>query len=224
MQFEQAAILAHQAVEEQLASRASWPGRACGRSRDRAARRAGSPRRRAAAATAPAKRWARASERGSASMRRTCRSSMPGARQPALRGDLRQRLVGTGAPQEERQPRRQIEVAQLVGAAGRGASAGADSSRNRNCGLASIGFERGADAALEVALVAAHLVEAPSGRRSRRRTTGRRNALVATRRTISVAQSCSLRVEVGRQVNTARRLSVSEMPVTRWSARRSPGP
>ena len=37
---------------------------------------------------------------------------------------------------------------------------------------------------------------------------------MARRWTISVAQSCSLRVEVGRQVKTARRLSVSEMPVT----------
>ena len=44
--------------------------------------------------------------------------------------------------------------------------------------------------------------------------TGRRKALLARRWTISVAQSCSLRVEVGRQVKTARRLSVSEMPVT----------
>ncbi len=44
--------------------------------------------------------------------------------------------------------------------------------------------------------------------------TGPRNACVASRRTVSVAQPRSSSAAVGRQAKTRRRLGVSEMPVT----------
>ena len=56
-----------------------------------------------------------ASARGSASMRRTCCSRTPGRSQAALRRQVEQLIVGNAAPQEERQPRRQLEIADRPG-------------------------------------------------------------------------------------------------------------
>ena len=60
-----------------------------------------------------------ASERGSASIRRTCRSSAAGILELALRGDRQELIVGNAAPQEKRQARRQLEIADRIGRPGR---------------------------------------------------------------------------------------------------------
>ena len=69
----------------------------------------------------PAKLLTSASARGSASMRRTCCSSTAGVVQLALLGQRQQLVVRNAAPEEERQPRRELEIADAVGAARRDA-------------------------------------------------------------------------------------------------------
>ncbi len=69
-------------------------------------------------------------------MRRTCASSTAGCRRRFLHGQVEQRVVGHAAPEEERQPRRQLDVADPVGRAGRRRSAGSSSTRKMNVGLA----------------------------------------------------------------------------------------
>ena len=58
--------------------------------------------------------------------------------QLALRRQRQQFVVRDAAPQEERQPRRQLEVADRIRPRRRATSAGSGSSRNRNFGLARI--------------------------------------------------------------------------------------
>ena len=60
----------------------------------------------------PAKLLTSASARGSASSRRTCRSSTAGFFSCPRIGDLPQLVVGNAAPQEERQTRGQLEIGQ----------------------------------------------------------------------------------------------------------------
>ena len=59
-----------------------------------------------------------ASERGSASMRRTCFSSTAGFLSVDRAAALNELLVGDRAPQEERQPRREIDIADPIRLAG----------------------------------------------------------------------------------------------------------
>ena len=57
-------------------------------------------------------------ERGSAIMRRTCASRTDGSPSCPALGNCEQLIVGNAAPQEERQARRQLDVADPVNASG----------------------------------------------------------------------------------------------------------
>ena len=116
------------------------------------ASRAGRSSVRAAAATGRRSWSTSASARGSASIRRTCRSSVAGSCSAPRRRDGDQLLVRNAAPEEERQPRRQLEVADAERRAGRDA-AGSRSKRNRNCGSTSTRATRPLDARLERAVL-----------------------------------------------------------------------
>ena len=62
-----------------------------------------------------AKLLTRVRERASASIRRTCCSSTSGLLSVAARGQVEQLVVRDAAPQEERQARRELEVADAIG-------------------------------------------------------------------------------------------------------------
>ena len=137
-QIEDAAILGEDALEEELGLtlevRAPGSGRNPGTSAD-----SGSwPRHRAGTATARRNCWPASRTRASASIRRTCCSSTAGSFSfPAMR-HVQQLIVGDAAPEEERQTRGELDVADAIDTGGRGSPgvrAGSRSMRNRNCGL-----------------------------------------------------------------------------------------
>ena len=136
-QVEHAAVLAEDAVDEELGLALPSPRAASRRNPGTAPRRAASPRCRADTATAPRSSSPATRDRGSASMRRTCCSSDCRILQPARDRRVEQLVVRDAAPQEERQPRRELEIADAVGDAGRQRSPGRRSMRNRNCELTS---------------------------------------------------------------------------------------
>ena len=147
-------------------------------------------------------------------MRRACCSSPAGVPSAPLRRGRDQLVVRTAAPEEERQPRRQVEVVDLVGLpgarAGRRFLQPEDEVRAREDRL-----QRRADADLEPAGLALVLVELhqpvdvggghrPAVGLGRERGDDRASRTPAPRP-----------VESGRQVKTRRRLGVSDTPVTR---------
>ena len=95
-QVDDAAILADDAVEQQLDFAAHRLAQRIVEVRDRAAAAATSRRGRAGSATGPAKLTASASAFGSFSMRRTCCSSTAGSFSRPARGELQQLRVGAG--------------------------------------------------------------------------------------------------------------------------------
>ena len=72
------------------------------------------PRRLRSCSHWPAKLLTRASERGSASIRRTCCDSNVGLRESTLDREVHQLVVGDGAPEKEREPRGQLDVRHAV--------------------------------------------------------------------------------------------------------------
>ena len=164
-----------------------------------------------------------ASARGSASMRRVCCVEHGGVGEAALRGEAQQFLVRDAAPEEERQPRRQLEVADAVDRAG---------AQARRLLLEAVdelridedARERVLDAGLEAAQRVARLVEpeqhVDGGSFS---LTGRRIACVASdermRRAHAISSGDCGRVapkpegEGGRHTKMRRRLGVSPGPV-----------
>ena len=79
----------------------------------------------------PAKLVDQRSARGSASIRRTCCSSTAGSRQLSLPASIQQLIVGNAAPQKERQPRREFDIARADRLAPAATLAGSRSKRNR---------------------------------------------------------------------------------------------
>ncbi len=97
--------------------------------------------------------------RGSASMRRTCFSSTTGSLKLALRGEGDQLLVRRAAPQEIREPRGQFQIADAIVRPGRDAGGRALEAEHK-FGTGDHRLQRRADAGLEIASVAARLIEA----------------------------------------------------------------
>ena len=96
--------------------------------------------------------------RASASRRVTWRSSAA-RRQLALRGDVEQLRIRAGAPHEERQPRRQLEIGQPVRLPGPGRCRRVlETEQELRAGQD--GFDRLGDAGFEVAIAAPGVVEA----------------------------------------------------------------
>ena len=162
-----------------------------------------------------AKFFASASAAASASIRRTCCSSTAGSLSfPRRQAD--QRVVGTAAPQEERQPRRQLQIADAVDSSRALTPGGVRSNRKTNSGSdEDAPAEPILTPVLEVALVLARPREtAASDDRGRRRSpAAERPAAPAPRRILRAHGSSSCRA-VGRQVKILRRLGVSLTPVT----------
>ena len=118
-QVEDAAVLAHDAVEEQLGLALRTPGAGCRRSRGTRASSGCLLRRLRRCSHWPAKLSTSACAFGSASMRRTCCSSTAGFCSLPCAASAEQLVVGNAAPEEERQPRRQLEIAEAIGGARR---------------------------------------------------------------------------------------------------------
>ena len=113
-QIDDVAILPHDAFEEQLRLAPEPLPQLVVPVGIEHAVRATSPAGSAGRATARRSCSTSASDRGSASMRRTCCSSTPGLLEPSLAGHVDQLVVRNAAPQEERQARRQLEVADAI--------------------------------------------------------------------------------------------------------------
>ena len=106
----------------------------------------------------PTKSFMNRVARRSASMRFTCCVEHRRILQLALRREVEQLVVGNAPPQEERQPRRQLEIAQPVDVAGLGAgrlALDAEQELRRRQQR----FERALDAGVEVALAPAFAVD-----------------------------------------------------------------
>ena len=92
-------------------------------------------------------------------------SGAPAARAPPAccslprPASVEQLVVGDAAPQEERQPRRQLEVAEAIHACRARRVAGSRSTRNTNIGLARMRCSARLDARLEAAVAPARVVE-----------------------------------------------------------------
>ena len=144
-------------------------------------------------------------------MRRTCRSSTAGSRSSPRAADVQQLVVGDAAPQEERQPRRQLEIADAIRRAAARRRPGRCSTRNRNCGLTSTARQRHLDAGVEVRLRAAPRDRARAGPREvrvGRPAAGRPGASACAR--ICFARRAPRRpADVGRDTKMRRRLGVS---------------
>ena len=110
-QVEHAAVLRARCSRRTARFRGASRAAGSRRSRGTAADRGGRRRRSAGTATAPRSCRRARSARGSASIRLTCRSSIAGSLRAPRAASVEQLVVGNAAPQEERQARRQLEVA-----------------------------------------------------------------------------------------------------------------
>ena len=168
-QLEHAAILANDALEEELRLAPHRPRRFSSKSGNSA--RIGRLRRRGCAGSShcPAKlvdeRRRRADRPASAA---PAARAPPAPRACPRVASVEQLVVGNAAPEEERQPRRQLEIAD-PDATPAAAAGGSRSTRNRNSGLTSTPLERALDARLEAAVGAARLVERQQRLQIRRR-------------------------------------------------------
>ena len=134
----------------------------------------------------------------------------------ALRRDAQQLVVGNAAPQEERQPRRELEIADRIDRAGRDAAADRARRGTGTSGWSSMNAQRVLDAGVEGAVLAAGLVEAEQRRRRRRRyrppigaPRQRRQDRLRARGFARATSPCS----AGWQTKIRRRLGVSPAPV-----------
>ena len=92
-------------------------------------------------------------------MRRTCFSSIAGVSQAPAVADLQQLLVRSRAPEEERQARREIEIADAVVLARPHAPRGVFLEPEEELRAREDRLQRRPDARLEVAVLAAFVVE-----------------------------------------------------------------
>ena len=93
-----------------------------------------------------------ARDRSSASIRRTCRSSTAGSCSFPRCGHVEQLVVRNAAPQEERQPRRQLEIADAIRRVRRDARPDPARRGTGTAGLTSTRRQRHLDARVEVAV------------------------------------------------------------------------
>ena len=162
----------------------------------------------------PAKLVTSASARGSASMRRTCRSSDRRVLQRAAPRRIEQLIVRNAAPQEERQPRRQLEIAQAErGARRRRWPARARIGRGTADRRARATPRAGCRTRTCPPCVRRRRTRAASSSRRRCSVTGRRYARVASVLRIFAAHGCSSAADAGVQISSRRRLGVSPGPV-----------
>ena len=99
-----------------------------------------------------------ASDFGSASIRLTCWFKTAGVCKRALAGNLQQLIVGNAAPQKERQPRRELEIADPVdGSRGHVVRIALDAEDELRAGQHPLKGDL--DALFEVSVAPAHLVE-----------------------------------------------------------------
>ena len=99
----------------------------------------------------PAKLLPSARARSSFSIRRTCCSSTAGSCSRPCVGQRQQLVVRNAAPDEERQARRQLEIADRGRSVPGATFAGSRSTRNRNRGFTSMKRQRRLDAGVEAA-------------------------------------------------------------------------
>ena len=146
-QVEHAAVLAHDALEQQLGLAAERLAQVVVEVREIVLigdRGAQVPELQPLAGEVRDQRARRAR---SASMRRTCRSSTAGCRSWPRRGDVDQLVVGDAAPQEEREARGELEI--VDGRGGRAGAGGVLLGAEDELGAGQDGAERALDAAVE---------------------------------------------------------------------------
>ena len=130
-----------------------------------------------------------------------------------LLADVQQFVVRDAAPQEERQPRRQLEVADAVGAPG-GTLCGSSSKRNRNAGSTRMRASACWMPDFEVAARRGPADRTSSASRLRRRCSGAAKGAARERRDdLPRAGRSSLGASPGWQTKMRRRLGVSPAPV-----------
>ena len=161
----------------------------------------------------PAKLVARLNERRSASILRACFSSSSGLTQLAANGGVEQLIVRDAAPQEERQSRCQLEIADSVDAAGRYFLWVAFHAE-QELRVGEHSAQRRRDSGVEIAFGARLRDRTPSARqRPLWRSAGDRRAASASRESSPAHfSSCALSCPAGRQTNNRRRLGVSPAP------------
>ena len=147
-------------------------------------------------------------------MRRTCVSRPAGVfERPACRR-VHQLGIGHRAPQEERQARRQIEVADAIGLAGAQRRPAPARGGRRSAGWRASPAARAGCPTRNRPCLRPSPIEAHADRRNRRRARRRDRPASRVASRISVAHAASSAGVVGRQVKMRRRLGVSETPVT----------
>ena len=136
-QVQHVAILAHDAGEEELGL--APEARRAGRCRSPGTRRCSARCSAGCGCAATARRSSRTSACGLRVGQHAAhlRLEHRGLAQAPRRGQVEQRVVGHAAPEEERQARRQLDVADAIGRARRDGRAGSSSTRKMNVGLAS---------------------------------------------------------------------------------------
>ena len=141
-----------------------------------------------------------------------------GRRERAVLGGREQLVVGARAPEEERQPRRQVDAADRVRLS-RLRRGGRFLEAEDEVRAGQHRLQRGADPGFESVLRPLGLVEReqPVEVGSDRAAGDTPRSRVSAR--ILVAQGISSAADSGRQENTRRRLGVSETPVTVWGPR-----
>ena len=174
-QIDDVAVLADDALEEQLRLALERSGAARRPSPDRRRRRARSPAGCADTAAAAPKLVTSAADAriapASGAPAAPARAAGSGGPASATRDQL---VVRDAAPQEERQPRGQLEIGDAIGLARRAPSAGSRSARTRNCGLASSRRSASSMPSSKVAVLAPLLVERHQRRRRPAPSAGRR--------------------------------------------------
>ena len=214
-QIEDVAVLAHDAVEEQFGFALKRLPQVVVEVGKQIGSRAPSSAGCAAAATgrrnsSPARR-----ERGSASIRRTCRSSTAGVFSLPRARDVEQFLVRNAAPQEERQARRQLEVVEAIRRPGQPVRRIVlDTEHELRAGENPL--QRALDARLRSSVAPARRGRNPSARFRSPSPTGCRYARRASVREDLSGTRSSSAAPAGRQTKMRRRLGVSPGPVTEY--------
>ena len=151
-----------------------------------------------------------ASPRGSAIMRaHLLRTSTPGPSAGPCAASVEQLVVGDALPQEERQPRGQLEIAQTVDRRRLSRSAGRARCRNRNVGDdSSASSARSMPASKSPSLLPTRVQSATAPARRRRSPAGDRPGAPACSRSSARRRLRPAR-PVGRQTKIRRRLGVS---------------
>ena len=221
-QIQHAAVLAQDAVEQQLRLAPKRLTQALVEIGEQTRGRASTVGRLRRNSHCPAKLVTSACDRASAQHPPHLLLEDAGLPERAVRiGEVEQLVIRDAAPEKERQPRGQLEIADPSTLAAAAAPAGSRSMRNRNSGLTSMQLERRAGYRPRTRLRTPSLLDRTTAAAADpRRLTGRRYARRASvERIVRGARCLFRRRSLGRQTKMRRRLGVSPGPAALERAR-----